>query len=266
MTTVNYWDEDWQEQEQLAKNNEATKELPIKEESSEKPSEISSWEDLMDDEPVETKVTPVEPVTLVTKTAPVKNVWKQPSQKQDYKDKQEFPSLPSAKVIHKHNETDRVNILKDKSKNNIYEAFNDDEMGRPNRNTVAAPVPSPKVTYDKGRPVEMQRPPRKSRFCKNGAECTYGSRCWWAHSEAELVPQHCNRGWNCRCIVINYNKEVSNNPRSRRICMYRHDESVHDYLTRTGQHLSKPVIKVPSHQLSQATEMTRAAGGMINVN
>jgi len=48
--------------------------------------------------------------------------------------------------------------------------------------------------------------------------------------------------------------------------MYRHDESVHDYLTRTGQHLSKSNFKVPSHQLSQATEMVRAAGDMINVS
>jgi|SaaInlV_165m_DNA_2_1040747.scaffolds.fasta_scaffold00065_45 hypothetical protein len=262
MTTVNYWEDDWEEQ-LAATNNTATNELPIKEEhSTEKPSEISSWEDLMDDEQVETKVAPV---TEVTKTAQVKNVWEKPlPQKQASVDKQEFPSLPSAKVIHQQKETERVNRLKDKSKNNIYEAFNDDEMGRPSKNR--APVPMTKVSYDKERPVEMYRPPRKSRFCKNGAECTYGSRCWWAHSEAELVPQHCNRGQNCRCIVINYSKEVSNNPRSRRICMYRHDETVHDYLIRTGQHMSKSVIKVPSHQLPQATEMVRAAGGVINVS
>jgi len=262
MTTVNYWDDDWEEQ-LAATNNTATKELPIKEKPTEKPSEISSWEELMDDEPVETKVTPV---TEVTKTTPVKNVWKQPSQKQDYKDKQEFPSLPSAKAIHQQKEADRISRLKNISKNNIYEAFNDDEMGRPSRNVVTVPIPKPKVSYDKGFPVERQRPPRKSRFCKNGTACTYGSRCWWAHSESELVPQTCNRGRNCRCIVINYNKEISNNPRSRRICMYCHDETVQDYLTRTGQHLTKPIIKVPSHQLAQATEMARAAGGMINVS
>ena len=203
MTTVNYWDDDWEEQ--LNASNKV-KELPTKEEpSTEKPSEISSWEDLMDDEPVETKVTPVAEVA-----APVTNVSKQ--------QKQEFPN----KVIQQQQETERLNKLKDKSKNHIYEAFNDDEMGRPS-------IPGrPKVTYGKGSQGEKKRPPKKSRFCKNGAECSYGSRCWWAHSEAELVPQHCNRGQNCRCIVINHNKEVLNNPRSRRICMYRHDESVRD--------------------------------------
>jgi hypothetical protein len=244
MATINYWDDDW---EQQVKEVTGGKQEFVEE--TEKTTDVECWEDDVEDQETEEIATP----------AVVESVWKIPYvQKVDHEYREEYPSLkPNVKANFDNEEKARVARLKNKSKINIFEAFNDDEAGLSSK-----PTSQPRHVKDqkeqKERPKEKQerqRAPRKSRFCRNGASCTRGDRCWWAHSERELVPEHCHRGQQCRCITVDYNKEVH---------MYRHDESIQSYLKRIGQ--LHPVITVAPHLTSQAKEMARAAGGRVKVN
>ena len=258
MTAINYWDDDWEEQ--LVATSVAdlpkTQETEIIDTTT-----IDNWEDLNDDEHTEAP-------RIQLAQSVVESVWKTPKAEQvDREYRKEFPSLkPNVKANIDYEERARVARLKEKSKINIFEAFNDDEAGllvKPRKLSRPQPVKEPRKE-PREQKQERRRAPRKSRFCRDGASCTRGERCWWAHSERELVPERCHRGQECRCIAMDYNKEVHNNPRSRRVCMYRHDENIQSYLKRIGQ--TPPTITVAPHLSTQAREMARVAGGRVKVN
>ena len=254
MAAINYWDDNWEEQlEQVQRQ----------------PSEPESWEDI---EVEEVKVE--EPTKPVIEVQVVESVWNNrdinlPNRDKDYN--KVFPTLKEKEQGPKgKQQKKRLQRLREKSKNNIYEAFNDDddEAGRPN--SPVSRTSRPHKTMRESTPKQYkeekprQRPPRKSRLCKDGANCQRGEGCWWAHTESELVPERCHRGLKCRCIMVDDNKEIHNHPRSQRVCMYRHDETISSYLRRTGQ--SAPIIVVPKKMSRQATEMAKVSGGRIQVN
>jgi hypothetical protein len=205
MAAINYWEDDWEEQV--------------------KASQAESWEDLADEQ-VSTCQTHVEDDSLKSKGSDTdtKSVWSKPNTKQNRTPEytKEYPTIKNESVNHQ-TEKQRVMLLNERTKDNIFEALNEEThiAQEPTKVNFIPPKPLAKgITKEHAH----RKPPMKSRFCKDGANCSRGNRCWWAHSERELVPERCNRGQNCRCIFVNHNKEVFNNSRSRRVCMYRHDE------------------------------------------
>ena len=262
MATINYWDDDWEEQlaaTEVADQPKESKETKIE------TTTVESWEELSDDDE-HTEAQQIQPPVV---QPVVKSVWKTPKAEQvDREYREEYPSLkPNVKANIDYEERARVARLKEKSKINIFEAFNDDEAGSPSKPRKVSrpqPIKEPRKEPPRDQKQERRRAPRKSRFCRDGASCTRGERCWWAHSERELVPERCHRGRECRCITVDYSKEVHNNPRSRRVCMYRHDENIQSYLKRTGQ--TPHAITVAPHLSTQAREMARVAGGRVKVN
>ena len=245
-TTINYWEDDWEQQ---------VAQTQAKEEETKVVIEIDSWEDLDDDEPLK----------VVEKPKIQASVWNTHThtacKTNEYKN--DFPSMNTDAKKEKDDERARVERLKAKSVHNIFEAFNDDEAGVPSKPVAkVSRNPQPRFEREPKKDRPKPRAPRKSRFCRDGANCKRHD-CWWAHSERELVPDRCNRGLNCRCIIIDYNKEIHNNPRSRSICMYRHDESISSYLKRTGQ--NPPVVSVENRFSRQAQEMARVTGNTIKV-
>ena len=252
MATVNYWDDNWEEQ--------------LEEVQGKSPFEPESWEDI---EVEELQVE--EPTKPEIEVQVVESAWKKqdnntPNADKDYK--KDFPTLKEKKQVQKgKEEKERVQRLREKSKHNIYEAFNDDEAGRPSKpiSRISKPLKGVRESTPRQHKEEKlrRRPPKKSRFCKDGANCQRGRDCWWAHSESELIPERCNRGLKCRCIMVDENKEIHNHPRSQRVCMYRHDETIGSYLKRIGQ--SAPIIVVPRKMSRQATEMANVSGGRIQV-
>ena len=291
MTTIaiNYWEDDWEQQ--LEAQAHVSKEQVPKEVPKEVQKEedvLESWEDEDEDEeppkelPTVIKKPKVKATVLVNYTSERRenkefpdviekpkvqaSVWlnntSNARKPKDYS--KDFPSMNGDDgKKYKDDDRARVDRLKKKSVHNIYEAFNDDESGLPIRpvSTVSR-NPQPRFDREPRQDKPKPRAPIKSRFCRNGANCRRPD-CWWAHSENELVPDMCNRGANCRCININYNKEIHNNPRSNRVCMYRHDESISSYLKRTGQ--SAHVVTVPNRFSKQAFEMSRVSGNMIRI-
>ena len=243
MATINYWEDDWEQQIEKT--------------------QLESWEDLVD-EPASTPPQDIE-LKKDEKEIVVESAWSKPKvihyHTQDYT--KDFPTIKNDDDKNHQTEKERVRRLKERTKDNIFEAFNEDTCvaKKPTRTKFTPPKPLPKDKRNENE-SKYRRPPMKSRFCKDGVNCTRGDRCWWAHSERELVPERCNRGQDCRCIIVDHNKEVFNNSRSRRVCMYRHDESITSYLKRTGQ---APVIQVPKRLSTQATEMAKVSGSKVVV-
>jgi hypothetical protein len=151
-----------------------------------------------------------------------------------------------------------------KSKNNMFSVLDDDDDDDDdddNEENQLEQKQTTRVVKEKlSKPSYESKP--KSRLCRcvtDGIHCSHGERCRFAHYLSELNPDSCRQGLKCRCITIGYDKSVKNNQRSRRVCMYKHDESTNDYIRRTG--LDKYAsITVPSHLRTQAVEMARVAG------
>jgi hypothetical protein len=184
--------------------------------------------------------------------------------------KQSYPELNQQKADDKKNTRARHNHKVEVSKKNIYMALVEDDYVPP-----PPPLPPPQrqvqpeqrrqSNYKSGQISPQIR--TKSRLCRcvtDGSVCTFGQRCRYAHSTNELRPDTCRNGQKCRCVVINYDKSVVNNQRSRRVCMFTHDESHRDYLKRTGlDRYNQPSISVPNNFVMQATEMARITGACI---
>jgi hypothetical protein len=158
--------------------------------------------------------------------------------------KQSYPELNQQKADDRKNTRARHEHKVQVSKNNIYMSLVEDDPVPP------PPPPQKQVQPEQRRQAPMSQAPRsqapmrqanyqptKSRLCRcvtDGSVCTFGQRCRYAHSTNELRPDTCRNGQKCRCVVINYDKSIVNNQRSRRVCMFTHDESHRDYLKRTG--------------------------------
>jgi len=284
MTTVNYWDDNWDEQlkEQSTQSKEesqlkanTTPEVQVQ-------NTIESWEDIegvLDDilDPKEKPKVEEQPIANQTKTETpvVKSCWQQPQVvltkderlKQDFPTREELGQQQVFEGVRKEKEErkSRTAVMKEQMKTNRFGVFNDptEEHIKQAETPKHQHKPRPKPRVDK---IELPRPRanRKSRFCRYGDTCTRGERCHYAHTVAELVPQRCRRGQACWLIKVDYNKQVFNK-HSDKCCMYSHDEHLLDYLKRTGQSPPTATIKVPAELATQAQEMTRVTGVRYNV-